>query len=86
MRHVELHVHYLQQLVQVNVVTFAYCRTDDQVVDIFMKPLFKVKFLKLRAMLGIQEATIMWVCAKVISSLESPEHFSDGEVLEPKAM
>jgi uncharacterized protein YlbG (UPF0298 family) len=62
MKHVELHAHYLRQLVQENVVNLVYCRTDDQVVDIFMKPLSKAKFVKLWAMLGLQEVAIMGGC------------------------
>jgi hypothetical protein len=59
MKHVELHAHYLRQLVQENVVNLVYCRTNDQVVDIFMKPLSEAKFVKLWAMLGLQEVAIM---------------------------
>ena len=32
MKHVEIHAHYLQQLVQDNAVTLVYCSTDDQVL------------------------------------------------------
>lgn len=36
-----------------------YCRTNDQVVHIFIKPLLNTKFVKLQAMLGLQEVAIM---------------------------
>lgn len=39
MKCMELHAHYLRQLLQENVVNLVYCKTDDQVVDIFMKSL-----------------------------------------------
>jgi hypothetical protein len=40
-----------------------------KVVDIFTKPLSEAKFVKLQAMLGLQEAAIMGGCTKVISPL-----------------
>jgi hypothetical protein len=73
MKHVNIHAHYLRWLVQDNVVNLVYCKIYVQVVDIFIKPLSKSKFVKLQAILGIQEATIMGVCAKVISFTESSE-------------
>jgi hypothetical protein len=53
MKHVELHAHYLKQLVQDNVVDFVYCKIDDQFTNIFTKPLSKAKFVKIRAMLRL---------------------------------
>jgi hypothetical protein len=51
-------------------VSLVYCRIDDQIVDIFMKPLTKAKFVKLWAMLGLQEAAIMGGCIEIISPPE----------------
>jgi hypothetical protein len=59
MNHVELHAHYLQQLVHDDVVSLEYCCTKDQVVDIFAKPLVESIFIKLHTLLGIQEVAIM---------------------------
>jgi hypothetical protein len=59
MKHVELHAHYLRQLGHENVVSLEYCITNDQVVDIFTKPLTKARFIKIHMMLWIHEATIM---------------------------
>ena len=58
MKHVELHCHYLRQLVRKKVVTLVYCRTNDPLTNIFKIPISKVKFVKLCTLLGIQEATI----------------------------
>jgi hypothetical protein len=44
MKHVELHAQCLRQLVQDNIVDLVYCKTNDQVIGIFMKPLSKAKF------------------------------------------
>jgi hypothetical protein len=59
MEHVELHAHYLRQLVQDKVVTLAYYNTNDQIVDIFTKPFSEATFIKLHTMLWLHEATIM---------------------------
>lgn len=53
MNHIEIHAHYLRQLVQEKVVTLFYCRIDNHLVDIFMNPLLEAKFVKLCALLGI---------------------------------
>jgi hypothetical protein len=59
MKHVELHDHYLRQLVHQNVVSLVYCKEDDHIVDIFTKPLSEDKFFKLHSMFRIHEAKIM---------------------------
>jgi hypothetical protein len=61
LKNVELHAHYLRHLVQENVVNLVYYRKDDQVVDIFMKPISETTFVTLQTMLGFQGATIVWV-------------------------
>lgn len=53
MKHIELHAHYLRQLIQEKIVTLFYCRTNDQLADIFMKLLSEAKFVKFHALLGI---------------------------------
>jgi hypothetical protein len=74
-------------LVHENVVSLEYCRTNDQVVDIFTKPLVEAIFIKLHMMLGIQEDAIMGGCHNdVISPPESPEMCVDGGVLEHQAL
>jgi hypothetical protein len=59
MNHVEIHAHYLRQLVHENIVSLEYCRLDNQVANIFIKPLAEDRFIKLCMMLGLHEATIM---------------------------
>lgn len=78
MKHVELHVHYLRQLVHDHVVSLLYCRTNDQVVDIFMKSVSKTKFIKFHDLLRLQEDSIMGGCVDVISPLEPLEHCANG--------
>jgi hypothetical protein len=88
MKHVELHAHYfLRQLVHENVVSLEYCKTNDQVVDIFTRSLSEAIFIKLRTMLGLQEFAIMGgFHDDVISSPESLETCVDGGVLEHQAL
>ena len=87
MKHIKLHAHYPRKLVQEKVVSLLYYRIDDQVTDIFTKPLFKAKFVKVHDLLGIQVAEIMGVCTYVIPSPESLEHCANGGgVLEPLIM
>jgi hypothetical protein len=61
-------------LVQEKVVTLVYYKTNDQIVDIFTKPLSEAKFVKLCNMLGLQEDAIMGGCpVDVIPPPESLE-------------
>jgi hypothetical protein len=59
MKHVEIHAHYLRQLVHENILSLEYYIADDQVVDIFTKTLVESIFIKIHTMLGIQEDAIM---------------------------
>lgn len=53
MKLIELHANYMRQLVQENIVTLFYCKTNDNLVDIFMKPLLEAKFVKFYDFPGI---------------------------------
>ena len=55
MKRVELHVHYLRQFVQDNIVTLTYCKTNDQVIDIFTKPLQKLSLSNFVLCLGFKK-------------------------------
>ena len=57
-KHIELHMHFIQKLLQDHVLEVPYCSTDDQVADIFTKTLTEAKFTKLHSMLGVQEVVI----------------------------
>eukprot|EP00253_Pinus_taeda_P028073 PITA_28073 len=54
-KHIELHMHFIRKLIHDHVLEVQYCSIDDQVVDIFTKPLTEAKFTKLRFMVGVQE-------------------------------
>ena len=57
-KHIELHMHFIRNLVHDHVIKVVYFPTDDQVVDIFTKSLTEAKFSKLRSMLGVQECVL----------------------------
>ena len=57
-KHIELHMHFIRNLVHDSVIEVLYCPIDDQVADIFTKSLTEAKFSKLRSMLGVQECVL----------------------------
>ena len=57
-KHIELHMHFIKNLVHDCVIEVFCCPTDDQVADIFTKSLTEVNFSKLRSMLGVQECVL----------------------------
>eukprot|EP00253_Pinus_taeda_P035046 PITA_35046 len=54
-KHIELHMHFIGNLIHGHVLEVQYCSTYDQVADIFTKALTEVKFTKLRFVVGVQE-------------------------------
>lgn len=52
-KHIEVRFHYLRELVSGEIVKLEYCATENQVADIFTKPLKLEQFEKLRTMLGM---------------------------------
>jgi hypothetical protein len=57
-KHIELHMHFIRNLINDHVLEVLYCPTEDQVADIFTKTLTEAKFTKLRPMVGVQEVVI----------------------------
>ena len=57
-KHIELHMHFIRNLVHDRVFEMLYCPTYDQVAGIFTKSLTEAKFSKLRSMLGVQECVL----------------------------
>ena len=52
-KHIDVRYHFLRDLTKNEVIDLVYCRSEDQVVDIFTKPLKLASFLKLRKSLGV---------------------------------
>eukprot|EP00253_Pinus_taeda_P029133 PITA_29133 len=54
-KHIDTQFHFVREKIQSNEIEVEYCKTCDNVADIFTKPLARVKFELFRKMLGVQE-------------------------------
>jgi hypothetical protein len=52
-KHIETHYHFVREKIQSNEIDVLYCNTNDNVVDIFTKPLGKAKFVICRDKIGV---------------------------------
>jgi hypothetical protein len=52
-KHIEIHYHYIRDMVQRGALKLQYINTDEQVADVLTKPLSHVKFEYFRDKLGI---------------------------------
>ena len=54
-KHIDTQFHFVREKIQSKEIVVEYCKTCDNVADIFTKPLARVKFELFRKMLGVQE-------------------------------
>lgn len=54
-KHIDIKYHFIRELVREKVIEVDYCRTEDQVADIFTKALKMETFVKLKKMLGMSK-------------------------------
>ena len=52
-KHIEVRYHFIRNCIEENKVMLKYVRTDDQLADLFTKPLGITKFLEFRKKIGI---------------------------------
>ena len=52
-KHVDTKYHHIRSLISKDVIKPIYCSSEDQISDIFMKPLGRIKFTKFKDELGI---------------------------------
>lgn len=52
-KHIDVKYHFLRDLTKEKVIDLVYCKSEDQVADIFTKPLKLAAFQKLRKLLGV---------------------------------
>jgi len=61
-KHIEIKYHFIKEAEATKEIKLDYCRTEDQIVDIFTKVLLRPRFEELRAMLGVIEICIKEEC------------------------
>ena len=59
-KHVEIHMHYIRELVHDKTIVLQYCPTDEQIVDIFTKRFTEKKFTYLRSLLGVISSWLLF--------------------------
>ena len=52
-KHIEIRHHFLRDNVEKGLVELSFCKSEEQIADIFTKPLGKESFCKFRVMLGL---------------------------------
>eukprot|EP00253_Pinus_taeda_P003393 PITA_03393 len=55
MKHIEIHMHYIRDLVHDRVIDLQFCPSAEQTADIFTKTFTEQKFLSLRDRLGVKD-------------------------------
>lgn len=61
-KHIACKYHFIRNAVEDKEIEVAYCRSEDQVADIFTKALAKDRFIYLRELLGVQQQDIRKEC------------------------
>ncbi|KAE8679159.1 Zinc ion binding, putative isoform 1 [Hibiscus syriacus] len=69
-KHIDIRYHYIRECVARKDVEVEYVKSQDQVADIFTKPLTSEDFLRLRNLLGVTRSRLF------LSSINTPSHFS----------
>ena len=59
-KHFDVWYHFLRERVQLNEISLSYINTQDNIADIFTKPLGTMDFARLRAFLGLTRQDSMW--------------------------
>eukprot|EP00253_Pinus_taeda_P023854 PITA_23854 len=54
-KHIDTQIHFVQEKLQLKEICVEYCKTCDNMADIFTKPLGRVKFELFRGMLGVHD-------------------------------
>ena len=57
-KHIEIKYHYIRDMVQRGAMKLQYVATDDQIADVLMKPLARVKFEYFREKLGVLQIEV----------------------------
>ena len=57
-KHIDIKHHYIRELVKNKEIMVEYCASEDQIANIFMKPLKAEQFFKLKRMLGMGKPSL----------------------------
>ena len=57
-KHIDTRYHYIRECVTKKEVQLEYVKTNDQLADIFTKPLKREDFVKLRTLLGVTKSSL----------------------------
>ena len=57
-KHIEIKYHYIKDMVQKGAVKLQYVATEEQIADVLMKPLARVKFEYFREKLGVLQIEV----------------------------
>jgi translation initiation factor IF-1 len=57
-KHIDMRYHFIRKAVQDDKITVKYVPTDENVADIFTKPLLRPKFVQFVEMLGLKEIMV----------------------------
>src|SRR6266481_4007639 len=52
-KHIDVHFHFIRQMISMGAISLKYCPTEDMIADIFTKSLAHVKFEKFRNLFGL---------------------------------
>ena len=63
-KHIDTRYHYIRECVTKMDVQLEYVKTNDQVADIFTKPLKREDFIKMRSLLGVTKSSLRGVVEK----------------------
>ena len=53
-KHIDIKFHYIREMVTMNKIELKYCKSDEMIADILRKGIGKIRFAKLRSMIGLR--------------------------------
>ena len=53
-KHIEVHMHYIRELVHDKIITLHLCPTEEHIVDSFTKSFIEKRFVYLKSLLGVK--------------------------------
>ena len=57
-KHIEVHMHFIRQLIREKIIGLQHCTTELQVADIFSKPLAQTRFVQLHSLLETKDIVL----------------------------